>query len=272
VFLWSVAAADDLAWMSSTPEGDPIDYLPVAPGNTYTLWSFIYNESAPASSYHFPIGYSAGALEILDFDVVFDTILIFPWWCFETYDWFSFHDSINSYITWFVWTSTYPTCDFPAGGQIRVGYVEFQYLSNNVSEIVEGIGPTGMPIHYTNASTMIDYFPTFIPVILDPEVNVKEAGTGNSFKINSLSQPEPNPFRASTAIRFGLMETQKVVLSIYDATGRSVRVLVDETRDAGHYNMTWNGRDDTGRRLSAGVYFVKLTTETFKSARKVILR
>jgi flagellar hook assembly protein FlgD len=125
---------------------------------------------------------------------------------------------------------------------------------------------------YTNGSTAIDYYPTFIPVILDPEVNVEEAGTGNSCKVDHLTQPEPNPFRENTSISFGITKDEHVDLRIYDTVGRTIRTLVNDARGAGTYTVTWDGKSDSGQELSPGIYFVKLTTEAFSSARKVVLR
>ena len=103
--------------------------------------------------------------------------------------------------------------------------------------------------------------------------SVKEgAAVSGVPRVNFLDPVEPNPFRENTSISFGITRHQHVHLSIYDAMGRNIRDLVNEIREAGHYNVTWDGRDDAGQRLPSGVYFVKLTAGSFSSARKVVLR
>jgi flagellar hook assembly protein FlgD len=49
-------------------------------------------------------------------------------------------------------------------------------------------------------------------------------------------------------------------VSIYDATGRLVRSLIDEKLDAGEHVRTWDGRDDTGRAAGAGIFWAQLRT------------
>ncbi len=65
----------------------------------------------------------------------------------------------------------------------------------------------------------------------------------------------PNPFRAETTIRYGLAEAGPITLTIYDALGRKVRVLVDEVKAAGEHQVTFDGRG-----LSSGVYFYYVET------------
>ena len=47
-------------------------------------------------------------------------------------------------------------------------------------------------------------------------------------------------------------------LSIHDAAGRAVRVLIDAARDPGRYEAEWDGRLESGARAPAGVYFYRL--------------
>ena len=86
-----------------------------------------------------------------------------------------------------------------------------------------------------------------------------------------LEQNYPNPFNPITTIVFGIKEQGYVSLRIYDAAGRIVAMLVDETRSAGQYTSEWNGRSVDGRAVSSGVYFYRLITKEFKETRKMIL-
>lgn len=73
-----------------------------------------------------------------------------------------------------------------------------------------------------------------------------------------LAAGRPNPFRERTALSFSLDRPADVRLAIYDAAGRRVRTLADGPRPAGPGSADWDGRDDTGRRVAAGVYFARL--------------
>jgi flagellar hook assembly protein FlgD len=56
---------------------------------------------------------------------------------------------------------------------------------------------------------------------------------------------------------------------VYDVGGRVVRTLASGPRDAGRYRAEWDGRDGTGARVAAGVYFVRLVAGDEAMTRKV---
>jgi hypothetical protein len=81
----------------------------------------------------------------------------------------------------------------------------------------------------------------------------------------------PNPFRPSTTIRFGVGRPGRVELRVYDVRGREVRTLVAGELATGAQARAWDGRDDQGRALAPGIYFVRFAsggiTETVKLVR-----
>ena len=79
-------------------------------------------------------------------------------------------------------------------------------------------------------------------------------------KVTQLAPAAPNPFRQTATIGFSLSKSGPVELSIFSVDGRRVRSLVRETREPGEYRMTWDGRDDHGQAMSAGVYYAHLAT------------
>ena len=50
-------------------------------------------------------------------------------------------------------------------------------------------------------------------------------------------------------------------LSLYDISGRRVRTLLEGLAGEGAHELVWSGRDDAGRSVAAGVYWVRLETE-----------
>ena len=86
-----------------------------------------------------------------------------------------------------------------------------------------------------------------------------------------LKQNHPNPFNPMTTISFGLSEPANVSLRIYDAAGRLVRTLIDEHRAANRYEITWDGRDGTGRMAASGIYFYRLDAGAFTQTKKMVL-
>ena len=85
--------------------------------------------------------------------------------------------------------------------------------------------------------------------------------------VTALYQNFPNPFNPTTTISFYLPRLERVVLTIYDVEGRSVRRLVNENVTFGRTDVTWDGRNDNGERVGSGVYFSRL-----KAGNKVLTR
>ena len=86
-----------------------------------------------------------------------------------------------------------------------------------------------------------------------------------------LAQNFPNPFNPTTKIVFGLSAPAHVSLRIYEASGRLVRELVNETRMAARYEEVWDGRDGAERQVASGIYFYRLDAGSFTQTRKMIL-
>jgi subtilisin-like proprotein convertase family protein len=82
----------------------------------------------------------------------------------------------------------------------------------------------------------------------------------------SLGQNYPNPFNPVTNINFTIPFKGMVNLVVYDITGREVKKLVNEEKNAGKFSITF---DASG--LSSGTYFYKLTTGSFEDVKKMIL-
>ena len=89
----------------------------------------------------------------------------------------------------------------------------------------------------------------------------------------ALSQNIPNPFNPSTTIAYQVAESSAVHVnvSVYNLRGELVRTLVDEFKDAGLYNVFWDGTDNKGSDLSSGVYFYRMSAGKFSQTRKMVL-
>ncbi len=113
----------------------------------------------------------------------------------------------------------------------------------------------------------------FIPHQGDLTV-LSEAGAEQDDQVPSVFRLYPssgNPFRSSTEIRYDLPREAEVDLSIYDLAGRRVRLLVGGGAvNAGRHAVAWDGRDDGGRMLPAGIYLYRLKAETYNAARRLV--
>jgi hypothetical protein len=81
----------------------------------------------------------------------------------------------------------------------------------------------------------------------------------------------PNPFSGSTTIVLELPRRSLVDLSIYDLQGRHVRTLIHEELPPGRSLVRWDGRDGSGRRVSQGVYFSRLSSGRLEIAKPVVV-
>jgi ABC-type transporter Mla MlaB component len=70
----------------------------------------------------------------------------------------------------------------------------------------------------------------------------------------------PNPANPLTTVEFDLDRTSMVELVVYDVRGRMVRTLASRLFEAGVQRVPFDGRDDRGRTLASGVYFVRMET------------
>jgi hypothetical protein len=88
-----------------------------------------------------------------------------------------------------------------------------------------------------------------------------------------LRQNYPNPFSTNTTISYQLPSACYVSLKLYDITGELVRTLVSRHQEAGRYAVSWDGTDNHGNRLPAGVYFLRCScVELTESLPIVLLR
>ncbi|HAW80501.1 MAG TPA: hypothetical protein DCX27_12800 [Balneola sp.] len=93
--------------------------------------------------------------------------------------------------------------------------------------------------------------------------NNEESVIPNGF---ALSQNYPNPFNPSTLIRYDIPVASKVEISVYDALGRRVSVLLDAYKSPGSYDLRF---DASG--LNSGIYFYRIEAGGFVKTRKMTL-
>ena len=87
----------------------------------------------------------------------------------------------------------------------------------------------------------------------------------------NLYQNFPNPFNPETKIQYQLPKESFVTLVVYNMLGKKIRTLVNEKQVIGRHTITWDGRDDNGKRVSSGIYMYKMNTQNFIKTKKMIL-
>jgi hypothetical protein len=81
----------------------------------------------------------------------------------------------------------------------------------------------------------------------------------------------PNPFRQSTIINYQLSKPGLVSLNIYNVSGQLVKTIIKAQQPAGSHSVRWDGRDDNGRAVAAGVYLYQLRAGDKALTRKMVL-
>jgi len=81
----------------------------------------------------------------------------------------------------------------------------------------------------------------------------------------------PNPFNPSTTISFTVQDFSPVSIDIYNQKGQRVKTLLNESKAAGAYSVTWNGTDDSNRSVASGIYYFKMNAGKYSSTKKMIL-
>ena len=113
--------------------------------------------------------------------------------------------------------------------------------------------------------------PGALGATLDPQrgtrpVALETAGTGPAAAMHGPGlMSYPNPFSASTQLRYRLASSQRVELDVLDVAGRVVATLASGEQEAGVHEVSWSGRTTRGQRLPNGLYLVRirLGPETF---------
>jgi hypothetical protein len=81
-----------------------------------------------------------------------------------------------------------------------------------------------------------------------------------------LEQNYPNPFNPSTTIRFSLPVASDVTLKVYNMLGQEVATLLNEAKNAGTFDLTFDAAD-----LPSGVYVYSISAGNFNSVKKMLL-
>ena len=92
----------------------------------------------------------------------------------------------------------------------------------------------------------------------------------------ALEQNYPNPFNPSTKIKFtipstGTKHVVSVQLKVYDILGNEVATLVNEEKEPGSYEVTFDSYSSAGMNLASGVYIYRLQASEFSDTKKMVL-
>ncbi len=131
----------------------------------------------------------------------------------------------------------------------------------NSGQLLQGPIATGLP-------------PVSIVVLADMALPVAPTAVREEAALpqnSALGLAYPNPFNASVVIPFSFGGDAAVQLVVYDALGRQVRALDAGFIQTGNNTAIWDGRDDVGRIVGNGAYFIALQTDARRETAKILL-
>ena len=98
------------------------------------------------------------------------------------------------------------------------------------------------------------------------EFNLSRKSKEDVPNVFTLNPAFPNPFNPSTQISYFVPKESMIDISVYDISGRLIETLVNELKNYGPHSIMWNASSQ-----ASGVYFVRIKTDGFTNAQKVIL-
>ena len=126
------------------------------------------------------------------------------------------------------------------------------WASYNLRPIAPSGWGTMILVPETKNSTFIDS---------EKEIGIKEF---------NLHQNYPNPFNPYTTIDFDISKPLNAKIEIYNLNGQLVKTLCDDYLNAGNHSIVWNGTNNFGVIVSAGLYFYKLKTDEYIVTKKML--
>ena len=146
------------------------------------------------------------------------------------------------------------------GGNILTGNVPYD-LDNNSSRTV--MAENNIWDHTTVAEVLANDVHGNVDVDpMNPLSSIQEGFSEDIPKDYVLLENFPNPFNTSVTIRFYLPQSSYLVIEIFDVLGKSVRRLVDGTKEKGYRQVYWDGGDENGAVVSSGVYHIRLNAKS----------
>jgi endonuclease I len=146
-----------------------------------------------------------------------------------------------------------------------------QYLAWSLADPVswkERMRNGAVYVLQNNRNPFIDH-PEFVSLMID-STNYLAVDHGTPARGTTLFANSPNPFRSGTAIGFAVARAGRVTLRVYDVSGRLVRTLADGAVAAGRGQVEWDGRDEAGAGVEAGLYFCRLEANGASDTRRLV--
>jgi len=109
------------------------------------------------------------------------------------------------------------------------------------------------------------------PVTTEVSVSVSEIDIVTGANKSGLLGNYPNPFNPNTNISYYMAHGGNVTIEVYNNKGQKIKALVDGVQSSGEHIVVWDGRDDSGKNVSSGIYLYKMECDDYVSIKKMVL-
>jgi hypothetical protein len=175
------------------------------------------------------------------------------------------HDMYNSDLQ--------PSFPSPGNPHWEIDYIgeRGKYSGQNVPEEFMAVTKESPKDDVIVWHTEVDYAVMICPKLTGVEDEEEESRiTPKDFE---LYQSYPNPFNNQTIIKYDLLKSCPVTLTIYNILGQKVKTLVRERQEAGLKSVSWDGKGESGEDVASGIYFYQLRAgEVTQTKRMVLLK
>jgi hypothetical protein len=112
---------------------------------------------------------------------------------------------------------------------------------------------------------------TFIPSGAMQIPSSIEDNTSIEVSNNKLIKNYPNPFSSSTVIEYSNPNKEKAEITIFDMAGRTIKTFRGNLMQSEHGKISWDGTNENGSSIGAGIYFCRLRAGNYSETIKMIL-
>ncbi|MDD2890447.1 MAG: C25 family cysteine peptidase, partial [bacterium] len=99
-------------------------------------------------------------------------------------------------------------------------------------------------------------------------IAVEETKTPLAFWVG---KPLPNPFKGTTLLSFSVPKMTEVKINVFNLAGQNIKTLLDEKVKPGFHSVNWTGKNQNGKKVPAGIYFIRVKGIGDITTRKTVL-
>lgn len=165
-----------------------------------------------------------------------------------------------------------PVKTFDSNLEIEFNFDPHQYPVSEKLFIVKKQGEEWLPLQ-TSVNPSKNQIRVFTNQLGQFKLVYESDFTGSNVvpTVYALRQNYPNPFNPDTAIEYDLPEDSQVSIRIFNTLGQVIKVLYQGEQIAGKYKAIWDGTNENGNVVAAGIYMYQLSTKNFTRTRKMLL-